>query len=130
MPRKKKQIRTTSDIIDEMHQVREEYRALDAESNVLKAKYAELDAELVTLFDVDGINQSRTDLATATLSESVVASIKDPKRFWAWVGRFKKWHLVENRVSNPAYREEMENRKEEIPGLSSYTNRKISLKNR
>ncbi len=131
MPRRKrKPIRTTADVIDEMYDLREQYRALDKESEELKRQWAEREEELLAMFDADGIDQSRTDLATASLDETVTASIEDPKRFWRWVKTYDKQYLVQNRVSLPAYREEMESRKEEIPGLVSFTKRTIGLRNR
>lgn len=128
MPRTKS--RTSSDIVDEMHDLREQYRALDEESNALKSKYAELGEELLAFFDADGSDMTRTDLATASKKEELVANIEDPKTFWKWVSRYKKWHLVQNRMSNPAYRQEMENRTKEIPGVKSYTKYSILLKTR
>ncbi len=131
MPRtKRKPIRTTADVIDEMYDLREQYRALDEESKELKRQWAEREEELLAMFDADGIDQSRTDLATASLKETVTASIKDPERFWTWAKRYDKHYLIQNRVSLPAYREEMASRKEEIPGLVSFTKRTIGLKNR
>ena len=130
MPKRKIKIRTTSDVLDEMHDIRTQYRALDEESNALKAQYSELQEELIGLFDADGVDQARTESATASLREEVIARIKDPKAFWTWVGRYKKWYLVQNRISNPSYREEMTKRIVEIPGLESYTKRSISLRDR
>ena len=129
MPKHKK-IREIGDVIDEMDDLREEYRALDKESNALKATWKGLEEELLGMLDTMGTDQSRTDQATASLKEEEVATIEDPKKFWTWVMRFKKHYLIQNRISNPAFREEMTNRKDPIPGLRSYVKRSILLKRR
>lgn len=132
MPRTKnrRKIREVGDYIDEMHDLREEYRELDKQSNALKSKYEELEEELIERLDVSGTDQGRSDTATASIKVTQTASVKDPKRFWDWVAKYKKFHLVENRVSNVSYREEMLHRKTEIPGLRGFTKRTISLRNR
>lgn len=131
MPRTtRKPIREIGDVIDAMDDTREQYRALDKESNELKSQWKDLEEELLGMLDIAGTDQSRTDQATASIKEEEVAAIEDPKKFWTWAMRFKKHYLIQDRISNPAFREEMTNRKDPIPGLRSYVKRSIALKRR
>ncbi len=125
-----KHVTTSSDLLDEMYEIRENYRALDKESEALKATWKEKEAELITLFHQQGVDMSRSDFATGSLKTETVAKVEDPARFKTWLLRFKHLELLQMRISNAVYRELMEDRQEEVPGLESFKKESILLRKR
>ena len=121
-------IKTVGALIDEMSSIRERRRAIAAEDSELEKTYKALDEELIAAMDAQGTTKSTGAKASASISEVVVANKLDWMAFMAWMARTKNFQLVQQRVSDPAYRE-LRTQGKKIPGLEDFTKRSINLRN-
>ena len=127
MPRAK----PIGDLIDEMVDIRDRRREIAKEDSKLKGQYNELVDLVIEKMHATGTDQIRSDLATASLKVETVATVVDPARLALWVIKNKRVDLLQNRISNPVYREIMEGRrKREIPGLEGFEKETILLRTR
>lgn len=115
-------------IVDMMHAVREEIRALNNKIKELEELTDTYEKQLMDRLDKDQVEMVRGSLASASITETVVAQIEDFDKFGQWVLRNKALYMLERRVSNGAYRDELNSRPKGIPGLKPFTKRKISLR--
>jgi len=118
-------------LIDQVHDVREQIRGLTKEVNALKTKKEDLEARLLETMDALGTDQSRSKVATATVTELVVPHVEDWEAFYKYITRTKSFYMLERRPAPVAYRETLEQRKgKAIPGVTSFTKRTIGLRAR
>lgn len=115
-------------LIDEMSRIREERRKLAEVDTELKKKYDAIEAELLEAMDAQGTVKSTGTLASASISETVIAQKLDWMEMMKWVAKTKNFQLVQQRVSEPAYRE-LRTQGKVIPGLEDFTKRGINLRN-
>ncbi len=129
--RKPKAKPTIGGLIDQMSDIRERRRALDAESAALKKDYDTLELQLIELMDNEGCKKSTGQKATASIGENINFNFSEGDgfdQFMAYVAKTKYFHLVQRRVSAPAVRELFES-KGTVPGLVPFTKREVSLRN-
>ena len=77
--------------------------------------------------DKDGIDKMTGRKATVSISTSVVATVEDWDAFLAFVYRTKSGHLLQRRVSDPAWREMIEI-KGKVPGTQPFTKKRLNLR--
>lgn len=121
-------IKTVGTLIDEMSNIREKRRSISEQDKELEKLYKTLEEELIAAMDAQGTSKSTGKLASAGISETVVANKLDWLAFMAWMARTKNFQLVQQRVSDPAYRE-LRTQGKVIPGLEDFTKRSINLRN-
>ena len=122
---------TIGGLIDQMSDIRETRRKLDAESAGLKETYDKIELQLLGLMDIEGCAKSTGRKATASIGEAVNFSFEENTGwdlFMAYVAKNKYFHLVQRRVSAPAARELFES-KGKVPGLVPFTKRVVNLRN-
>lgn len=119
------------EIIDRLYYIREDMKALNKELDELKAERDQLTQQAIEMMDAQGTDQTRSDLATASITETVVPQVEDWDKFYNFINRNKAFYLLERRPASAAYRDLLESRKgRAIPGVSSFTKRNISLRTR
>lgn len=121
-------IKTVGTLIDEMSDIREKRRVLAAEDKVLESTYKILEEDLLAAMDAQGTTKSTGKLASAGIIEVLVANKVDWLEMMKWIARTKNFQLVQQRVSDPAYRE-LRTQGKVIPGLEDFTKRSINLRN-
>jgi len=116
-------------IIDKLHALREERRALSKEDKALKADFDENKATLIEHLDEQGTKRASSDFATASITESDVGTIAERERFWKWIMRTKRYEMLTWNISQPALREYIEQSRgnKPPPGIEMFTKRDISL---
>jgi hypothetical protein len=116
-------------LIDYDCELRERIRVLTKQADDLKTERDQIELQILEMMDAQGVTQTRGAKATASVSESVVAHVKDWDRFWGYIGRTKQFHLLERRPANAAFRELLTQRNgKEIPGAEPFTKRSINLR--
>jgi hypothetical protein len=126
--KKARQRVTVGSLIDAMHTVREARRAIAAQDKELSAQQADLEAQLLTLMDEEGVTKSTGKTATASISESTQFNVTDWDSFTTFMAKKKWFHLVQRRISAPSVREIFE-KEGNVPGLEPFTKREIGLRN-
>ena len=67
-------------------------------------------------------------IAKASIVESEEPAIEDWDEFTKWMTRTKNLHLIQRRISAPAWREIRALKKAEVPGIGVFTKRSLNLR--
>lgn len=118
---------TLGALIDAIHTKREEKRLVEEDVKKIDAEISDLEKQIMEALDAQGITQSKGAKASVSITSSVVADVQDWDAFWPYVAKNKFWHLVQRRVSDPSYRELLEQGKK-VPGVQPFTRRKLNLR--
>lgn len=117
----------TGALIDEYWAVREEKRRLEADIKEAETRIEAIEKALMEKMDKEGIDKATGRKATASITTNVVADVQDWDALWPYIAKNKLWHLVQKRVSDPAYRELLELGKK-VPGVAPFAKRKLNLR--
>ena len=112
------------EMIDNLVALRDEKRTKQAEIDEVDKQYRELEQELLEVLEAQGIDKATGTSATASRKVSSVCAVKDWDAFYNFIHRHKHYHLLQRRVSEPAWREIMEISKK-VPGTEPF--HKVSL---
>lgn len=99
---------TLGSLIDKLATVRDKRRKLLEEEKILVKETEQLQAEIVARLKAEGMDKASSKKATASISYVVTADVTDWDKFWAFIHKNKFDHLLQRRVSDPAYRELLE----------------------
>lgn len=92
-------------LIDKLVAMRETKRKISAQLDEAEDRYKALEAEIKERLGEEGLGGARGTLATASLSSTVVATVTDWNEVYALIHKKKAYHMLERRISNPAFRE-------------------------
>lgn len=118
---------TMGALIDSIWAAREEKRRLESEAKEVSAKIDELQQQLMERMEAEGTDKAQGSKAGVSISKNVVADVKDWDAFWPYVAKNKFFHLIQRRVSDPAYRELLEAGKN-VPGVEPFTKRTLNVR--
>lgn len=113
--------------IDAVFDLREKKRALDAQVKELEGQIKGFESELMEDMAAQGVDKMSGTKATVSITSSTVANVEDWDSFLAFVYKMKYGHLLQRRVSDPAYRELLEQGKK-IPGVSPFSQDRLNLR--
>ena len=113
--------------IDQLHALREQKRALEEQIKQLSGQMDELENQLIDQMDKEGVTKSTGNSATVSITTSVKPSVDDWDAFYAYIHRYKYYHLLERRPSVTGCRELLET-KGKIPGVIPFTQRKLNIR--
>lgn len=111
------QFAATHAAIDDLNQSLKRHKAIEAA----------LEGALIQALDAQGVRQTSTQHHTASITETVVASVKDWDAFYRFIHQHEAFHLLERRPANAAYRELLQHG-QTIPGVISFTKRGLSFR--
>jgi len=119
------------ELIDELHELREQRRDLDSQNRELKLRYDEVQEEVLRQLKAQGLDQGRGDRASVSISETVIPNVTDWTKLMTWIKRNQALHLFERRITKSAWMELVEMRKgRPLPGVESYTKETLNLRTR
>lgn len=118
---------TIGALIDAVWAAREEKRRLEVQIKEIEATIAEHQAALMERMGEQGMEKATGSRASVSISSNVVADVKDWDEFWPYIAKNKFFHLVQRRVSDPAYRELLEAGKK-VPGVEPFTKRTLNVR--
>lgn len=118
---------TTGSIIDRLYEIRTERKALSDKDKELKDEFDSLEHVLIERLKADDSLQAKTKTATATITETIVPTIKDWDAFEQHVLENQALYLLQRRPASAAFRELL-NMGETVPGLEPFTSLSISLR--
>ena len=131
-PAKAKPILTLGAAADKLWQLREDKRALDKKVKELEAEIAALTEETFGMLEAQDSRKAEGKRASISVNYTTVANTTNWDSFMKWVvagkrgDKYAYTHLVQKRVSDPAYRE-LRERGLVIPGLEDFTKRSLSI---
>jgi len=117
-------------LLKQLIKARNEIRAADEIIKHKKEKYTELADKMITALQDAGITMTGDKaVATASIKETKIAKVTDWEQFYRYIHRNKNYSLLQKRVSDVAYRELMEGRKNRnIPGSEIFTKVTLNLR--
>lgn len=94
-------------LIDKLHSVREKRAELAAKDKPLEVEEKELRDTIMAELAAQGTDEARSKKLKVSVTYNTVANVKDWEAFWGFIlkGKGKYNHLLQRRVSDPAYRE-------------------------
>jgi len=113
-----------ADIIGVKGDIVAQKEALRAELKILNAEESEIDFLLMKKMDADGVTLTKNGTARVSITESLKPKCDDWEVFKKHVIDTDGWDLLNRAFNARAYQDTIE-LGEEVPGLSSYTLRKI-----
>lgn len=119
--------RTTADMMARLFEIRSEKAALKDKEKSLSAEADLIEAELLKRMDEQGSTRVSTSLGTAIVTETVLPNVNDWDALYEWIKANDAFHILQRRVSSPAYRELLDTGTE-LPGTNPYRERSISLR--
>lgn len=107
--------------------LRDRKREIAAEEKELNAQIADIDKQLFSVLDEQGVDRISTNGVTLSVSETIVPQVTDWPAVYDYVSQHQAFHLFERRMSSVAYRELIE-QVGQLPGVESFTKRAINMR--
>jgi hypothetical protein len=115
--------------IDKMYMLKQRKKGLEDQIKEVVAKIGDCELNLLTRFKEVGTNTARGDLASATITESLVPRIEDWGEVSDWIMANDAIYLCHRRVSSGPWKELIDSG-ETVPGIVPFTKTAISLRKR
>lgn len=116
-------------LIDQMHSLREKKRALEESVKDLEGQATLLESQIMESMEKQGLEKMSGTLASVSITSTTTANVTDWDEFWAYIHKMKYGHLLQRRVSDPAYRELLESGKK-VPGTEPFIKKRLNLRTR
>jgi hypothetical protein len=116
-------------LIDQMWALRDKKRALEASIKDLEGQIGDIESSLMEQMNEQGVDKMSGALATVSITTNTVAQVEDWDAFWAFIHKKKYGHLLQRRVSDPAYRELL-GQGVTVPGVSPFSKARLNLRAR
>jgi hypothetical protein len=118
---------TVGALIDQLWGTREVKRDIESQLKEVETRIAELNAQLMERMEQEGLDKASGTKATISVSTNTVAAVEDWDEFWKYILKNKYTHLLQRRVSDPAYRELLEAGKK-VPGVQPFVKRSLNVR--
>lgn len=118
---------TINEAIELRAQVKHDLAKLDAERKELNKQKEELDYQLITLLDAQGLSRTANDKASVSINEDTVPEVKDWDEFYAHIGETEDYSLLQRRPTKAACEEKWK-LGEAIPGVEPRVVRRINFR--
>ncbi len=120
---------TLGDLARERDALRESKRALAREEKEIKAALDENEEAVLALLDAQGVEATRVDGISISISEQVVPSVVDWDAYYAFIKENDAFYLLERRAAAGPYRE-MLAMETPPPGVEPFTKRSVNMSKR
>lgn len=120
-------INTLGGAIDTMWLLREQKRTAELAVKVIEEKITAAEEDIMARLDVQGLDSAKGKDASVSVTSATVANVEDWPAFHAYIAKNKFFHLLQKRVSDPAYRELLDMGKK-VPGVSPFNKKKLTLR--
>lgn len=117
---------------DQIWALREKKKALDKQVNDVKAEIETLTETIFKLLDAQDSRKAEGKKASISVNYAVISTTTDWNETMKWIingkrgDKFAYGHLVQHRISDPAYRE-LREMGLVIPGQEDFTKRSLSI---
>jgi hypothetical protein len=118
---------TVGALIDQLWATREVKRDIESQLKEVETRITELNTELMERMEQEGLDKASGTKATISVSTNTVAAVEDWDEFWKYILKNKYTHLLQRRVSDPAYRELLEAGKK-VPGVQPFVKRSLNVR--
>lgn len=129
-------------LIDRMWELREKKRAAEAEIKTITEQMDALEESLTERMNSEGMAKATGRAASVSFTTTIIA---DPQGEEGWaelykfIAKKKLWHLLQRRISDPAYREVLASLngggkleelviKHQVPGTLPFSKKRLNLR--
>ena len=119
---------TIGSLVDKAKKLALERTELSAKDKALKAEFDDLKAQIINLMKDQDTRVGEGKLARASIVISEEPQVVDWQKFLAWARKTNNLHLVQQRISAPAWREIRAMKKAEIPGIGVFHKRDLNIR--
>ena len=116
-------------LVDQLWAVREKKRELDAQVKELEGQAGDLESQIMETMAEQGLDKMSGAMASVSITTNTVANVESWDDFLAFVYKKKYGHLLQRRVSDPAYRELLE-QGVKVPGVNPFNKQRLNLRSR
>jgi len=116
-----------NELIEARASVKSEKVALNAQLKELNKTESELDYQLLTKLDEQGLSRTANDKASVSINQDTVPDVTNWDALYEHINTTKDYSLLQRRVSSTAYKELLK-LGEEVPGLQPRENRRINFR--
>ena len=113
--------------IDKVFALRKKKAELESAVKDVEGQIANLDAEILESLEASGLEKTATKAGSVSISMSTVAQVTDWDEFLDYIYKKKYGHLLQRRVSDPAWRELIEQGKK-VPGTTGFTKKRLNYR--
>lgn len=118
---------TLSTKIKALKKIKADMSTLAKKVEELRKKRATMDGEMIGLLEDQGLTMSGDGDQKVVITETDVPTTEDWGRFIMWARKSNNLHMIQRRVSSPAYREILALRKgKAVPGLKTFSRKSLS----
>lgn len=114
-------------VVDLLWAEREAKREKEAEIKTIEGRIEVLETELLERLEAEGLDALKGSKASISVGSAVTAKVEDWDSFHAYIGKNKFWHLLQRRVSDPAYRELLDMGKK-VPGVQPFVKKRLNIR--
>lgn len=114
-------------LVDDLWAVREAKRELEVEMKAIEAKIEAKTLELMERMEKEGIDKMSGTKASLSIGAAITANVVDWDAFGAYIIKSKYLHLLQRRVSDPAFRELLEGGKK-VPGVEPFVKKRLNVR--
>jgi hypothetical protein len=115
------------DLIDSAKRIAEARSELSAQDKKLKEQLDQLELLIIQDLDNNKTTLARGKYATASITESAVPQVADWEAFYQYILDNKALHMLDRKPNTGAFRE-LNDAGVTVPGVNSFTKRKLSLR--
>lgn len=123
--------------VDKLAAIQKEIDAVDAQIKKLADKrdgiqkrYEAQETKIFEKFDKNDLEGASGKLVTVSVDRKVYGTISNPKSFYDYIFKNKRFDLLQRRVNNSVYLALSEEGKKSVPGMKPFTRIKLKLKKR
>lgn len=113
--------------VDKLVSLRNKKRDLEVSVKSLEVQIEDLQSQLLEEMEAAGVDKFSGKLGTVSISTNVVANVEDWDALYPYIAKNKLWHLLQRRVSDPAYRELLDAGKK-VPGVQPFSKKRLNLR--
>ena len=116
-----------NELIEQRSKVKNELTELNAQLKELRKKQDDLDSQLLTKLDEQGLSRTANDKASVSINQDTVPEVTDWDAVYEHINTTKDYSLLQRRVSSTAYKELLK-LGENVPGLQPRDIRRINFR--
>lgn len=114
-------------VIDKLWALRERKRMAEETVSKIADEITKLEEIALTRLDAEQVTSAKGAVASLSVTTNVVGNVTDWDEFWKFVIKTKNTHLLQRRISDPAFRELLELGKK-VPGVQPFNKRRLNLR--
>ena len=119
---------TIGSLIDKMKKIAVERSELSAKDKALSEEQKLLEAQIIEAMDAQETRVAEGKIAKASIVEAEEPQNNDWDAFIKWARKTNNLHLIQRRISAPAWREIRALKKAEVPGIGVFLMRSLNLR--